>query len=262
MRPRTVLIPSTPLPGRLLGTATTVPAEQARSAGPGYALGNPGQPARVPTLLIAVFDNSGSVTSPSGTDPLSNRFAEVRRAFSVVARKGSSYELGAVLHFDTPSSGETGPVPLTKQGMRLLGPGLCIPQDGIGISDLAPSLHRATEIAEAHPDHQATLVVLSDFLLMDPEPGPVLSDLAAFPGDVHAVVLGIRLPEGVLDERITVTHIQRDDPPGAVARALFASLITHRPGAALAHTDSDEASRRPSWIPQRIFHPRNAANSP
>jgi hypothetical protein len=62
----------------------------------------------------------------------------------------------------------------------------------------------------------------------------VLSDLVGFPGAVHAVVLGRRLPAGVLDQRITVTHIDRDSPPGAVARALFAGLVTHRPGSHVA----------------------------
>ena len=90
------------------------------------------------------------------------------------------------------------------------------------------------DIAASHLDHQATLVVFSDFLLMDREPGPVLSRLAGFPGQVHAVVLGRRLPAGVLDERIAVAHIDRESCPGAVARALFSSLVAHRPGSRVA----------------------------
>jgi hypothetical protein len=159
------------------------------------------------------------------------------------------------LHFDTPSSGEVGPVPITRRGLLVLRSGLRVPRDGAGSSELAPSLHRAVEIAQAHPDHEATLVVLSDYYLMDPEPGPVLSELAAFPGDVHAVVLGARIPSGVLDTRITVTHIQRDDPPGAVARAVFASLITHRPGSHLGDTPPSPELRS---IPQRPFPSRRA----
>ncbi|WP_406158243.1 hypothetical protein [Streptomyces canus] len=184
----------------------------------------------MPTLLIADFDNSGSVTSPIGTDPLSNRFAEVAHAFSVVARRGARHELGAVLHFDTPSSGEVRPTPITRRGLVRLRSGLHVPPDGAGRSELGPSLSRAIEIADAHPDHAATLVVLSDFWLLDPEPSSVLAELAAFPGDVHAVVLGNRLGSRAIDERITVTHIERDDPPGAVARALFSSLVARRPG--------------------------------
>ncbi|MBB1152467.1 hypothetical protein [Amycolatopsis dendrobii] len=182
----------------------------------------------MPTLLIAVFDNSGSVVSPIGADPLSNRFAEVDRAFSAIARNGAPHELGMVVHFDTPSSGEVGPVPITRTGVRQLRRGLQIPRDGAGSSELAPSLRRATKIAKAHPAREVTLVVLSDFLLMDADPRGVLSDLAAFPGTVHAVVLGTHLPAGVLDDAITVSQIERDDPPGTVARALFTSLVQHR----------------------------------
>jgi hypothetical protein len=208
----------------------------------------------MPTLLIADFDNSGSVTSPDGTDPLSNRFAEVAHAFAVVARRGADHELGAVVHFDTPTSSDVGPLPITRRGLRALRSGLRVPPDGRGTSALAPSVHRAGEIAEAYPDHQATLVVLSDFLLTDTEPAVTLSDLAAFPGQVHAVVLGVRMPAGVLNERITVTHVGRDDPPGAVARALFHSLTTYRPGSSAHHAAGDpgaSSQRRMLWIPQR-----------
>ncbi len=100
-----------------------------------------------------------------------------------------------------------------------------------------------------------TLVVLSDFLITDSEPVQALSELAAFPGQVHAVVLGRRLPADLLDERITITHIGRDDAPGAVARAVFTSLITHRPGShpSGASHDSTASGRRLSPISQHIF---------
>jgi hypothetical protein len=54
--------------------------------------------------------------------------------------------------------------------------------------------------------------------------------LACFPGEVHAVVLGGMPADGWLDERIRVTPATHDDPPCTVARVVFASLITHRPG--------------------------------
>jgi len=223
------LLPGALLPSRLLSTVHATSGGPIRSPEADYALDDPGWPAEVPTLLIAIFDDSGSVISPSGTDPLANRFAEVRHAFSVVARRGSRHELGAVLHFDTPSRGEVGPVSLTRRGLLVLRWGLRVPADSAGSSELAPSLHRAIEIAGGHPEHKATLVVLSDFELLDPEPDRVLAKLTAFPGQVHAVVLGSRLPVGVLDERITVTRIRQHDPPGAVARAVLASLTTYRP---------------------------------
>jgi hypothetical protein len=228
MRRRATPMRSNLRPSRLNGDMTLVrPARRGRHD---YRLGDSGRPAEVPTLLIAVFDNSGSVVSPAGNDPLLNRYSEVARAYSVIARKGSRHELAAVLHFDTPSSGDVAPTSLTRRGLLALRSGLRMPPDDAGKSELGPSLHSAFEIAEAHPGHATTLVVLSDFWLLDPDPPGMLAELAMFPGDVHAVVLGRRLPAGVLNERITTTPIGRDDPPGAVAGALFASLVTHRPG--------------------------------
>lgn len=221
-------LPSRLLPGHLLGTPH--PSHPARPPRTSYKLGDPGRPSMVPTLLISVFDDSGSVTSPGGTDPLSNRYAEVTRAFSVVARKGSRHEFAAIVHFDTPSSGEVEPTPITRRGLIQLRTGLCPPVDGAGTSKLSPSLDRAYELAQAYPDHKSTLVVLSDFLLTDPDPGETLARLAAFQGTVHSVVLGSCLPPDVFDPRISVTAIDHDSPPGAVARALFSSLVTHRPG--------------------------------
>ncbi|MGQ4268583.1 hypothetical protein [Nocardiopsis changdeensis] len=218
-------------PGRLLGPA---PAGGGDRATTGYRLGSPGAPSPVPTLTIAIFDNSGSVISPSGTDPLSNRFAEVEHAFAVVAKQAAPHELGAVLHFDSPCRGDVAPVALNRGGMTKLRGGLTVPSDGAGSSALLPSLRQAVKLTERYPQHTATLVVLSDFMLLDANPTAALRELAAFPGEVHAVVLGGRLQENAFDSRVTVTHVQRDDPPGAVARALFASLITHRRGGRLA----------------------------
>jgi len=108
---------------------------------------------------------------------------------------------------------------------RLRG-GLKVPDSYHGSSVLGPSLKRAQLLAKEHDKCRTTLVVLSDFLLFDTE--PILLELAAFPGDVHAVVLGSAVPMGLKVEPIRVTAIKRGDPPGAVARAVFASLLTHR----------------------------------
>lgn len=232
MSTRPTLLGSGLLPSRLLGTPA--PSRPAGPARPTYALGNPGRPATVPTLLIAVMDNSGSVAGPQGSDPVSNRYSEMEYAFSVVARRGSTRELGAIIHFDTPTSGDVSPTPLTRGNLARLQAGLHPPADGAGTSDLGPSLTRATELAEGHPEHETTLVVLSDFFLTDAEPGAVLSGLAAFPGTVHAVVLGGRLPAGVLSEDVTMTDVTHESKPGVVARALFAGLVAHRPGSRVA----------------------------
>jgi hypothetical protein len=220
---------------------------------PTYALGNPGKPSPEPTLLIADFDNSGSMLGPAGSDPLSNRFAEVAHAYRLVARKGSHCELGAVLHFDTPSSSEVAPVPLTRSGFATLQAGLRIPADGAGSSRLAPSLARASDLAAAHPDHQTTLIVLSDFLLLDNDPGAVLARLERFPGTVHAVVLGRRRDALVPLDVASVTHVGSSDPPGAVAKAVFASLTRTRPGSRAFKAAEASKAQTTSPISQ---HPR------
>ncbi|MCR6484035.1 hypothetical protein M8542_14520 [Amycolatopsis sp. OK19-0408] len=226
------LLPSTPRRGRFLGAPPDQLASQKEfdlDDAP-YELGDPGQPSPTPTIVIALFDDSGSVTGRGGNDPLARRYDEVEHAFQVVARRGSRRELGAVLHFDSPCRTDAGPVPITRLGMASLRPGLRRPKDGVGSSTLAPSLDQAVELAHSHPRHQATLVVLSDFLLLDADPAQVLSDLRAFPGLVHAVVLGSRVPDGVLDGAVTVTQIMSGGPRGAVAKALFGSLVARRPG--------------------------------
>jgi hypothetical protein len=146
--------------------------EKERVAADSERRAEPGKKSAVeaPALRTPAFDSSGSVITRTGTDPLSNRFAEVAEAFSVVARRSSRHELGAVLYFDTPSISDVGPVPITRRGLLTLRAGRREPPDGAGSSELAPSLHRAVEIAEAHLDHKVTLVVLSDFLLVLPVP--------------------------------------------------------------------------------------------
>ncbi|OKJ97514.1 hypothetical protein AMK34_11045 [Amycolatopsis sp. CB00013] len=221
-------MPGAGLPGELLGA---VPVEQIRQSpdtpSAPYVLGDPGSPAPFPTLLIALFDDSGSVTGRGGNDPLAARYVEARHAFEVVAGRSVRRERGAVLHFDTPCSGDVPPVPLRGRA-RQIRRGLSCPRDAKGSSVLEPSLRRAVAMARAYPKHAATLLVLSDFLLLDQEPGEVLSGLAGFPGDVHAVVLGDHVPEGVLDSGIAITTITEASPLGSVAHAVFAGLTIHR----------------------------------
>ncbi|WP_328995803.1 hypothetical protein OG394_14175 [Kribbella sp. NBC_01245] len=209
---------------------TSGPSKRVRRNPITYTLGNPGRPAKEPTLLIVIADDSGSVIGPTGADPVSNRYEEARRAFEAVVRRGGKHELGAVHHFDTPTSGDVSPVPLTSAGLKQLDAGLRVPPDARGCSNLGPSLKAGIELAEAHPEHRATLVILSDFQLFDVDMDQVLTDLAEFPGDVHAVVLGGTQVDGLMHERIQISHASYTDSPGTVARAVFASLTTHRPG--------------------------------
>lgn len=262
MTARERLLASRLLAGRLLGAPS--PHTEVSSSGPTYVLGRPGRPATMSTLLISIFDNSGSVTWPTGTDPLSNRFAEVDHAFSLVARRGTDHELGMVLHFDTPTSGDIGPLPITRTGMRELRRGLRVPPDGAGRSLLRPSLRRATEVASRYPGHQVTLVVLSDFQLFDKDVPAVLAELAAFPGNVHAVVLGTLPDAHIPTGSVAVTRVGSHDAPGAVAKVLFADLTRYRPGSrAFAEhhvADLPEAvgKHRMSSIPQQKITDQSA----
>ncbi|WP_433268947.1 hypothetical protein ACQPZF_05590 [Actinosynnema sp. CS-041913] len=230
------LQPSTLLAPSLVGGVASVSPPGTPQRQIGFALGDPGEPSPVPTLVIALADNSGSVTTTGGADPLANRYAEMREAFGVVARRASRRERGAVLHFDTPTDADVPPTPLTRLGVQRLGRGLRVPHQVYGSSELLPGLRQAAELARSYANHETTLVVLSDFALLDADPTAALLELAAFPGDVHAVVLGGLASPGLFDERITVTSVTHEAQPGAVARALFRSLVRHRPGSWVEET--------------------------
>ncbi|QQQ75454.1 hypothetical protein IOD16_30855 [Saccharothrix sp. 6-C] len=228
MNRRPTVLRSTLCPAQLLGGVSS--GDRIGLPEPAYQLGDAGQPAPYPTLLIAVSDDSGSVTSSGGNDPVAARYKEMERAFVSVAQAGVAREFGAVVHFDVGGDADVAPVRLTGRGLRRLRRGLRTPQGGAGSSELGPSLRRAVGLADSYQGYKTTLVVLSDFELLDPDPRAILSDLAVFPGEVHAVVLGGQPHIALLDDRIAVTTVRPGDAPGAVARALFASLVAHRPG--------------------------------
>ncbi|TDD28363.1 VWA domain-containing protein [Kribbella turkmenica] len=199
-----------------------------------YQLGNPGRPSTDPTITIVIADDSGSVIGPAGADPVSNRYEEAWRAFRAIGGGGAKHEFGAVLHFDTPTSRDVPPTPLTRSGLQQLRSGLRFPRDSAGTSCLGPSLTAATNLANQYPNHTATLIVLSDFELFDDNAAQVLDDLADFPGDVHAVTLGGTRMDGILHHRIHVTPVTDNDPPGTLARAVFGGLTARRPGSWVA----------------------------
>ncbi len=226
------------LSGQSLGGAAPKPSDQI------YSLGRPGACPTHPTLLIAIFDDSGSVTAPlGGNDPVGNRY---REAAAAIRRVGSGCrcrrELVAVLHFDTPTDRDVAPTSIRGPGHQQVATGLQLPGNAVGSSCLGPSLQAATLLAGRHPGHTATLVVFSDLALLDPDPVAVLDQLADFPGAVHAVVLGGRRPRS-LHERITSTEVRYNDPPGAVARALFGDLTRHRKGVRQPIQRPGDASR-------------------
>lgn len=193
-------------------------------------LGWPGlDPAR-PCLDIISFDDSGSVTAALGADPVGNRFAEARKAIRLVANwSRSSRSKIAVLHFDHPN-GASGVHALTERRLgHKLNASLSRPRLGFGTSNLHPSLTEAERLAAAHPDHDVRLTVFSDFELTDVDPQGVLSRLAAFPGKVHAVVLGEQSPPLLLDvDNITITPLSERDAHGSFAAAILRSLTATR----------------------------------
>jgi hypothetical protein len=224
-----LLHPSGLRPAGLLPVPLSV---QTRSKEGWYELGWPGLEPRTPSLDIVDFDDSGSITSPNGNDPVGGRFAEATRALKVV--RGWTYTSKpkvAVLHFDH-LAGATGVMPLISvSAPARLSAALRVPWGAVGSSDLSPSLTAAEALAAAHPGHDVRLTVFSDFELTDTRPEVVYERLRNFPGHVHAVVLNGEPPEELEAENITVTQIASGDPAGSVAAALHRSLTATRRGA-------------------------------
>jgi hypothetical protein len=201
-------------------------------------LGNPGRCPDGPTLTIFVTDDSGSVTG--GNDPIGNRYDEAAYALEKVARRcRCGQELATIIHFDVPTSADVPATPIRGHGKSMLLAGLRTPPEAAS-SNLGPSLRAAYEVAAAHSQHQAALVVASDFQLFDPDIERVLAAMAAFPGKVHAVVLRAAPPAQFMqDSRITITAVDYHSPVGAVARAVFGSLTTNRRGISHARKGGD-----------------------
>lgn len=221
------LQPSRIAAGALLGYPYRALSEQRHQ----LVVGDPGHCPGHPNLTIGIFDDSGSVIAPAGSDPVSNRYAEAEAAFAALARRCRCGKcLAAVLHFDLV--GGAGPLSLKRRVPPALQQALAIPQSAAGCSLLGPSLGAAARMVErASSVRGLALVVFSDFQLFDDDLERVLSDLAGFPGEVHAVVLGSSSGNTGLDPRITLTHLTSGDAPGALSRALMRSLSRDRRGA-------------------------------
>lgn len=222
------LISSCLLDPAVLGTPAAPPGRRGART-PSIDLGDPGRCSDTPALVLANFDNSGSVACAGGSDPIGNRFAEARLAFDAVAKRcRCGNDLAALTTFDTPTSADVAPTTL-RSGLAVLEQGLRIPADGAGSSCLGPSLQAARRLIEDHPDHTGVLVVLSDFELFDGNVSAVLNDLCVFPGLVHAVVLRSVPPQQLVDDpNVIVTHISHGGAPGSVAKAVFAALTATR----------------------------------
>jgi hypothetical protein len=200
----------------------------ARRYADAITVGKPGRCPEQPVLTICLFDNSGSVTG--GNDPVGQRFLEAYLAISKVgARCRCGKDLAAALHFDTPTSGDLEPTPITKAHHADIQRSLAIPPDGAGASLLGASLTAAQQLAKRYrQSHRIVLAVLSDFLLFD----NYLAELVAFPGDVQAVALQAPAPQQLVEApSVTVTPVDHSSRPGAVARAIFTALTRTRPHA-------------------------------
>lgn len=223
----------------LQGPAVT---HQPAARDPRFQLGDPGRCPGHSSLTICLFDDSGSVAGPVGTDPVSNRYGEAAAAFRALAKRCRCGQCqAAVIHFDL--AGGCGPTSLARRVPRRLLQALALPADAAGASLLEPSLAETAQLVEdAAGVRELALVVFSDFELFDPDLDRLLADLAGFPGPVHAVVLGGHVPPG-LGPAIQVTPLTADDVPGAAARALLRSLSAGRRGARVA--GSPAAGSRP-----------------
>lgn len=195
---------------------------------PPVLLPQPGRCPDHPTLTICLCDNSGSVTG--GNDPIRNRFIEMKLAIDKVGGRCRCHrELVAILHFDRGTGGDAGPVALDRRGREELDRALGVPANGFGISELGPSLADALELAQAYPDHKATVIAFTDFEVFDANVQRVLEEFCAFPGWAHAAVLRAEPPTRLTtDALVTVTRILPGAEPGAVARAAFDALTVER----------------------------------
>lgn len=181
-----------------------------------------------PSLTTFIFDESGSVTAHNDPSrPISNRHREARLALERIGTCRCGNELAAVRFFDGGIH-DVGPCPLTRTGRTILRTAIDNPPQFTS-SELGGALDAAEALAANHPNHQHSLVVLSDFLLYDDDPEAVLDRFAAFPGDRHAVVLHTVPPKQLThNPAIAVTRIEWDSEPGAVARALLPALTVTR----------------------------------
>lgn len=250
--PRTVsplptgLLDGQRLPPQILGAATTpAPKEYVASDDPEpIVLGDPGSCTACGSQTWMLIDSSPSVDDSDGNDPLSRRYDETALAIRhVAAACRCGRDRIALVPFDTGSPEHVAPQPLTTRGVRRLDRGLQRLAATCGMSSqLGPALDRV-EAQHVRGESGLAVVVFSDFLLTDHNPTSVMSRLRAFPGHVHAVVLGAQPPSVlVTDPNITVTRLTPASPPGAAARAVFEGLTRFRtarntdPGIAAHHS--------------------------
>ncbi len=170
-----------------------------------------------PQLTVLVPDVSESVIAPGGADPKGRSFDEAK----LLARHLSEHRctdddrLAAVIFANR--SVEVPPTALDSMSVIeavMKRP----PQDEVGGGTrLVPALERVETMLGRYPDHEATVIVLSDMQAEDPdELRPVLDRIER--DNLHLVALGQH--NGLFDEAFETVNILDAIPRGSVAKTL------------------------------------------
>lgn len=227
-QPTTVLLPSVGLPASLIATRDSRVAAPPGAKHAPLVLPYPGPCPAHAVDVVAVFDNSASVSLPGGTDPLANRLAEARRAIGhMAAACHCRRERVSLLSFDQPGRASVLRQPLSRCGVRRLYASLGRMPLELGSSDLGPALDSTEQITRRAPGPMV-VAVFSDFLLTDADPAHVLARFTGLDALRHAVVLGAQPPEALIRSDTAVSVITPASSPGAVAETLVAAFIAAR----------------------------------
>lgn len=193
-----------------------------------FDLGSPGTCSGRHKHFIFIGDDSMSVWGDGGNDPLSLRWPEARHALRTLSNVCQcKKETASVLHFD-PDPADVLAAPVNRDSQDRL---LAAMRPGFGGSELGPSLEIAYSLTRKRPWQPATdstLIVMSDFELLDPDPEAVMRRMGEYPGRVVALVLGGSAPWNYQALGIEAVHLTSKDTPGKLSRAVFTHLITDR----------------------------------
>ncbi|GAB25405.1 hypothetical protein GOPIP_081_00440 [Gordonia polyisoprenivorans NBRC 16320 = JCM 10675] len=229
-QPVAVVLPSAALPDSVIPTSDggVIPAHGAGHDHRSFALPDLGPCPAHAVEVVALFDNSPSVSLSGGTDPLANRLAEARQAIGhMAAACRCRRERVSLLSFDQPGRASVLRQPLTRTGVRRLYASLGRMPSEPGSSDLGPGLDVAEHLAGRAPG-PVVVVVFSDFLLTDTDPERVLARFSGLEAVRHAVVLGARPPGALSGSDVAVSTITPASEPGAVAQVLAHAFLDAR----------------------------------
>jgi hypothetical protein len=172
-------------------------------------------PCQTPIQLVAVFDESGSVTSSS--DPISYRHALFAQ---VLAKSASPCDCrtcsAGLVTFDVSAS--AAPVALTQRTVKALAQTMsALPSTS---STLSSALSWAEAAAKAAGNSHPITVVFSDFEIFDDASQRVYERLAALPGTTLAIVLRSGPPARLAQLGIETIHVPVDADRTVIADKL------------------------------------------